>query len=74
MPLIPMIIELIAMGHEVTYFANRIVLPLVQPLGCKVMVYDDFTPAYPPRPLSDSNALLPGLLEYFKYVSNFSQV
>jgi UDP:flavonoid glycosyltransferase YjiC (YdhE family) len=72
LPLIPMAMELIAMGHEITYFAHKQVLPILQPLGCKVMVYD-LEDAYL-KALVDCTTLLPELLEYFKYVSNFSQV
>jgi hypothetical protein len=72
MPLIPMTMELIALGHEVTYFAHdevqSILGPLI-PLGCKVMVYHLTYDDYAMRYLTDCNSLLPELLEYFKYVS-----
>jgi hypothetical protein len=71
LPMIPMTMELIAMGHEVTYFANRRVEPILQPLtslGCKVMVYDDVNIDSYLRFLTDCSTLLPELIEYFKYM------
>jgi UDP:flavonoid glycosyltransferase YjiC (YdhE family) len=72
LPLIPMTMKLIALGHDVTYFAHKEVLPILEPLRllrCKVMVYELTFSDYTFRYLTDCNSLLPELLEYFKYVS-----